>query len=173
MNEIRVEIDGEVESFQLKSSWEEIEQFEELQKAAALIFDLIDTSSAKVELFKALVVSNASRGKLYSLISSLWDLDPGNVVTLIDQVDFVVNTLPSLYESLAAEYREFQGPENGLKNIRWQQFRNAEPYYKDFIESRTESSLNAMLGYLYWKDDYKLENAPKMAKIAAGWLLDT
>lgn len=169
MIRIKTQINNAVTEFKMKSSWPELSQ-DDLTFAANLIFDNIDSHSAKVQLLIQLVQADDRKTKLVPLVEQLWLKDPDSCILLFDQIDFITLKLPNYYESLFPEFNGFQGLENGLENMKWLQFRHAERHFHNYITHRQEFSLNALMSFIFWKNEFIIEQSPKTAKIAASWL---
>lgn len=173
MEQVRIDIEVGANiqnlNFDMKSRWPELD-FDDLRFAAKRIYAQDEEIHlANGELFTQLV--NLPTKELRSLTEKMMLDDDGvqALVNLYDAVEFVIDKRPVFSFSRCYEYRGFTGPADELANIQWQQFAKAERYYSQYLADLQESDLNALLGFIYWKDQFSLDLAPKMMKIVQAW----
>lgn len=171
MERIKIEIDGRTTEFDVKSKWEELD-FEDLKVAGRIVFDQVERDKGRMDLF--IQLAQCDKKTLRHVGEEMLRDDDGVVffMKLVDTVDFVYTTLPVFNLSECLEYRGYTGPADNLANIRVKQMRDAEAYFCDYIEHQEVRSLNALLSFLYWQDDFRHDRAPKMVKVVEGWPLE-
>jgi hypothetical protein len=171
MNVIKVEIEGKVTQFNVKSHWGEM-GFDDLKVASALVFQIGERNAALLNLLVQL--ADCDRKTLQGLGERMLRDDDGVVafVALCDCLNFVMETKPNYDLSEAATYGDFDGPADYLSNIRVKQMRKVEQYFEIFMETQDQVDLNCLLSHLYFKDTYIPERAPKMMKVVAAWPLE-
>lgn len=176
MENVKIEIPGKGKlacvEFGIKSEWNELD-FDDLRMAAKYLFCTKDDADlVRGQLFTQL--ADLSRKKLRPLGELMLSDDDGAdaMVKMYDVTNFVLTHRPVFYESRSEQYSGFTGPAARMENVMWQQFARAEVCFFNYTTDFHLEDLDQMLSYLYFKEEYKAERAPKMYKVVQGWPLE-
>jgi hypothetical protein len=176
MENVKIEIAGHKKfaklEFEVKSSWYDLDA-DDLKAAAEMAFSKLDEQDLALgKLVSRLVMLPSQDFKELGELLMGEDDGVDGMIGIFACADFVRTKRPVFADSLFIDYKNFDGPADGLGNITWYQFGNAEMFYALFMEDRELADLEACLSFLYCKGEFKQNHVHKVLKEVEKWPLN-